>query len=429
MSKNASLANLIASIRPADGLGFVPLVLLALSACPADPPAAGTCSSDAECPLAGTRCDLAQSSCICVLDEACPEGQFCNQAGVCQARAGCIRTSECAPGTFCDIVSGRCLEGPAWELESACGVASHCPYGTICDPSTGRCESGCFDDGDCVLGQVCLDGFCSTGDGLCSSDDFCDYRQRCETGACKRDRRGPYCRGCSQRTTFNPEPCDHPRNFCLINSEEAGGFDQWCGVDCSLGQPCPNGYDCSGVVILTQRPCTFTAECRCELGSIRLATRTCTVSTPCDPRNSDGTVDPNASACTFEGHADCGGGAATCIVAKTSTTGSCTCDSDDDCDNGAACVAGACCTGRVRQDRDCAVGESRVSGFCTCATDEDCPRDTCDATRGACAITGLPCTPGNDDCGPIPCVDGGCVIGANCGPLEGLACSVVGGGE
>lgn len=363
---------------------------------------------------------------MCVLDEACPEGEFCNAAGVCQVRAGCIRSSECAEGTFCDVVSGVCLSGSGGELHAACGIASHCPYGTIC--VAGTCEVGCFEDGDCLLGQLCIGGECASGDGLCATDEFCEYRERCIDGSCKRDRRGPYCRGCSVPSAADPDPCDDARNFCLYNSEETGGFDHWCGVDCSLGQPCPNGYECDGVVILTERPCTFTAQCRCEAGGIRFATRTCTVAEACDPRAPDGAPDPSASGCTFEGHADCGGGDAACIVAKGVRSGSCTCDSNDDCTDGAVCVAGACCTGTIREDRECAVGESRVSGFCTCGTDLDCPRDTCDATQGTCSITGLPCVPGNDDCGPIPCVDGGCVIGANCGPIQGLGCTAVGGG-
>ena len=33
----------------------------------------------------------------------------------------------------------------------------------------------------------------------------------------------------------------------------------------------------------------------------------------------------------------------------------------------------------------------------------------------------------NDDCGAIPCADGACLIGQNCAPIQGLACSLVGG--
>ncbi|MCK6551066.1 hypothetical protein L6R52_34845 [Myxococcota bacterium] len=402
-------------------------------ACKSEQTTTGTCTADDQCAVPGTRCDSVTKRCVCAIDEACDVGFFCNSAGVCQEIAGCATNLDCREGTYCDVASGQCLQGPATMLGSACGLASHCPYGTVC--RDGACTDGCFDDGDCVLGQLCIDGFCATGSNLCASDAFCEYGARCDDATtpaqCKEDRRGPYCRGCTFRTSMNPEPCDHPRNFCLINSLETGGFSQFCGVDCSLGQTCPNGYECHGVVILTQDECRSTAECRCDPSQIRFAEATCTLPSACDPRLPNGQPDPDATGCTITGHAACNGGveggAAACVVAKGLTEGSCTCATNEDCAEGGTCVAGLCCGGSVREDRDCVGGENRVSGFCTCATDQDCPRDVCDGSRGACAITGLPCTPGQDDCGPIPCVDGGCVIGQNCAPVEGLSCSVVSG--
>jgi hypothetical protein len=411
------------------GLAAPLLVLAALAlaapGCRGGEVAVGACVTDSDCGAPGTRCDLESQRCVCDTDEACEEGEFCNRAGVCQARAGCGGSADCPEGAFCDVASGKCLGGPALSVGGPCGLASQCPYGAICEG--GRCLSGCFDDGDCRLGDVCLDGACSGG--VCGGDDFCDYGERCEGDACRADRRGPYCRGCSFRTEQNPTPCDDARNFCLNNSLEQGGFSQFCGVDCSLGQPCPNGYDCLGVVILTEDTCTFDAQCQCDPARISFARATCEAQAPCDPRTPDGRPDRNATTCVLAGHPACNGGAeggaASCLVPRGQRTGSCTCATDGDCDGGAACVSGVCCTGAVRPERACFIGESRVSGFCSCATDDDCPRDVCEPSSGRCAITGQPCTPGNDDCGPIACVDGGCVIGRNCAPTQGLSCSVV----
>lgn len=387
----------------------------------------GTCETEAECTAPGTRCDLALKQCVCETDEACDPAEFCNTQGVCQVRAGCAVSSECTGETFCDIQSGQCLAAPAEQLTSACGLATHCPLGSVC--TAGQCAAGCFDDGDCKLGDVCFEGVCNGGNGLCSVDAFCEYRELCEDGQCERDRRGPYCRGCSQPTALNPTPCDDARNFCLINSQESGGFQQFCGVDCSLDQRCPNGYDCNGVVILTQDVCFNTATCQCRTTPV-FATATCTVATTCDPRTPDGQPDPNGT-CTYDAFPDCNGGAAggtaSCIVSRGTRQGSCTCATDQDCGNGQTCVAGLCCGNVLPGDRECAFGENRVSGFCTCATDEDCPRDACDVGRGFCAISGKPCSQGGNECGAIPCVDGGCLIGQNCAPIEGLSCSVVGG--
>lgn len=393
-------------------------VLLALAGCKGGEQTSDlACTADSDCTIPGTRCDDATGLCVCTTDEACEEGFFCNNAGVCQARSGCVVNADCAEGTFCDAATGKCLNGPPMGVGGACGLASHCPYGTIC--VTGSCAAGCYDDGDCPLGQICFEGQCATGDDVCSNDDFCEYGELCKDLSCTEDRRGPYCRGCTQRTAQNPVPCDHPRNFCLVNSLEAGGHQTICGVDCSLGQACPNGYGCTGVVILTQDVCYNHAECQCS-GQPYFA-GVCRLEQPCEP-------EMGSETCRVPDHPDCGEGTL-CLVATGTTTGSCTCAGDDQCDGEDTCVSQLCCPSgsTVREDRECAVGENRVSGYCTCATDDDCPRDTCDATQGACAITGLPCTPGANDCGPIPCVNGGCLIGENCAPEQGLSCSVVGG--
>jgi hypothetical protein len=393
-------------------------------------PATNTCTSDTDCRLPGTRCDLASKRCVCKNDEACPTGQFCNGAGVCQARAGCETNADCASGTFCNIMTGKCLAGPAQQLGSMCGLADTCPYETIC--TMGTCVAGCHDDGDCLLGHICMSGECVSGNGLCSANGFCDYGQRCVGSMCQVDRRGPYCRGCMQATITNPTPCDAPRNFCLVNDLEPAGFKEFCGVDCSLGQPCPNGYDCNGVIILTQDVCGQDVDCVCsDRSKISLSTKTCTVSSPCDPRNPDGTPNTMATGCNYPAYVDCNTGTTApssfCFVARGLTAGSCGCKTNADCPNAGTCVSGFCCGAPVGDPRKCDVGEGRTSGFCECATDDDCPRDSCDSSSDTCAITGRPCTPGSNDCGPIACMMGGCLIGQNCAPKKGLGCSVVGG--
>ena len=199
-------------------------------------------------------------------------------------------------------------------------------------------------------------------------------------------------------------------------------------MDCSIGQPCPNGYGCSSVVILTQTTCTNPAQCQCG-GSLRFATSTCTVAVACDPRLADGRPDPDQPPCVFEGEPACNGGVeggpATCVVPAGQTAGNCTCATDNDCEGDSVCTSGLCCSGTVRADRECRGGEGTTSGFCTCSTDDDCPNNSCDGFRRACSLTGLPCTPGNGDCDPIPCVNNGCVIGQNCVPVQGLSCSDV----
>lgn len=387
-----------------------------------------SCETNVDCVIPGTRCNLETKQCVCATSEACPEGSFCNTAGVCQVRTGCTVNADCGAGTFCDIETGNCLAEPSVQLGSACGIAAHCPYGTLC--VAGTCQVGCFDDGDCPLHDICLEGRCVTGDGLCSIKEGCEFCEDCIGNQCKRDRRGPYCRGCTFRTATNPNPCDNPRNFCLVNNNEVGGHAQFCGVDCSLGQTCPNGYTCGDVLILTDQVCFSQAQCKCDRTSIQAATSSCAVATPCAPRLPNGQPDPNAAGCSIVGHPSCNVGSstitATCFVARGQTVGSCTCRSDADCSDGSTCVFGQCCGRVTKPGAECAAGESNVSGFCTCVTDEDCPRDSCDPSNGACAITGKPCTVGGNECGPIPCVGGACLIGQNCAPEQGSGCLTVG---
>src|SRR5262249_7172243 len=153
-----------------------------------------------------------------------------------------------------------------------------------------------------------------------------------------------------------------------------GGHREFCGVDCFLGQACPEGYRCDGVVILTEQICGANADCRCDRASIRFATATCTVSVTCDPRMPDGRPDPNTDYCFIKGEPECNGGTttgtATCIVHRGLNVGACECRTNDDCPSGGTCVDGLCCMGGVpHPTRNCQAGEADVSGFCSCETD------------------------------------------------------------
>ena len=179
-----------------------------LGACTSDE--TSRCSSDADCTLAGTRCDLQLAQCVCVTDEACEAGFFCNSAGVCQERSGCSANRDCPEGSYCDVASGDCLEGLALIEGARCGLASHCGFGQLC--VDGRCQAGCFDGGDCPVGEICRDGQCVGGVGICDEDANCEYGESCDVAAqvCRDNRRGPYCRACTQRIGANDEPCDDP---------------------------------------------------------------------------------------------------------------------------------------------------------------------------------------------------------------------------
>lgn len=328
------------------------------------------CQTDAECGL-NKRCDRASGTCVCASDLACASGEFCNGTS-CQRRVGCDTSLDCPPNLFCDRTTGNCLE------RKSCTTDVQCALGEVCDTLRYRCVPGCRETGDCRLGDVCrcegseescTIGVCETGP--CDDDSFCRYGERClddGTGEkrCVVDERGPYCQGCTiQPGVASRCPGDDP-NFCLLD-RKVNYARTYCGVDCNAGQPCPWGYECRNILVLTSALCRVDTDC---------------------PAN----------------------GAS--------------CASDDDC-------PGARCNTTVgRCGGKCSYNEDSQSGFCTCSADSECPTDTCNDVDWKCRITRRPCTPEGGECErAIYCVNLGdraaCLIGKNCVPGEGLKCEDV----
>ncbi|RMG17178.1 MAG: hypothetical protein D6729_09480 [Deltaproteobacteria bacterium] len=356
--------------------------LLLLSACPEDPGFVGGCVNDAQCVEQngpGFICskDFNPPLCLCTTDSACAEGEFCNAAGTCQPRVGCFTNDDCPEDLFCDRNNDQCIE------KNRCTSDLHCPIGTLCNLVTFRCEPGCRVNGDCPLRQVCRcpedDPECEVGrckSDLCDDQSFCGLKELCELDpeigdtVCVEDTRGPYCRQC-ERTPGQglSGACDAPANYCLVDTSIPGGRGSFCGVDCSEGQPCPNGFGCHYVVILTQALCSRDEECPAT-------------------------------------------GAA--------------CETDDDCPGGRCDAQSGRCAGRCIGSEGGAGG----TGFCSCVQDLDCPQDTCDVTDRVCGLTRKPCQVDGNQCrGQLSCVNingvGGCVIGRNCAPDEGITCAEV----
>ncbi|MCC6333587.1 MAG: hypothetical protein IT380_06335, partial [Myxococcales bacterium] len=176
--------------------------------------------------------------------------------------------------------------------------------------------------------------------------------------------RRPYCDNC----TFGGgvEVCGTGPNYCLIDTRHPG--NSFCGADCSSGQSCPRGYSCQDVIVV------FTQWA-------------CTRSNPACPINS-----------------------------------ALPCATDEECKRGGTCakapgMPNGYCAGK------CAVDEGDENGFCTCQVDSDCAQESCSA--GECSISRKPCVT-SDDCRSIRCVDfqggGGCLVGQNCAPANGLSC-------
>ena len=303
--------------------------LTALCGCEVDQRLRTYCVEDADCP-AGFRCDTQTGLCLCASDEVCRLDEYCAPDGICRRRMSCDSNLDCPDDTYCDTTTGNCIE------LAKCTKDEQCPLGMICSDGFFKCMEGCRYSGDCWLGQVCIDGECA--EDRCDDNSCCEYGQICdpETKTCYDDTRGPYCSPCNPGSVSDPYRCDRGPNFCILTKNDPS-LDPFCGVDCSEGQECPNGYGCHLILVA-----------------------------------------PAGS-----------------------------CRSDEECESGV-----------------CHINEGDDVGFCLCSADDQCPGDSCNDLTMQCMITRRDCTPGGQECErPIYCIDGLCLIGRNCAPVEGLSCS------
>lgn len=368
-------------------------VLVACGAC-RDSRVEGTgCSEDKDCgdPASAYRCEPLTGECYCRTNQACPPTQFCNTIGFCQDRAGCEKNSDCLdPSLFCDTTSGTCLS------YGRCTIDLHCKLGEVCDTSKNTCVEGCRTNGDCngtscrcgetactctATTQAGLQG-CSIGTCdpfFCADETFCRFGETCRAepdagvtrSQCFNDYEPndrPYCANCLVGP--NIETCGNRPNYCLVDTQNGGSF---CGVDCSNGESCPRGYSCADVIVV---------------GGGLLPQ--CSRSNPACPIN-------QALPCATDAECPRNG---VCAKQPGQPNGYC---------------AGLC-----------TVGEGESVGFCSCLVDRDCAQETC--SQGKCSISKRACTT-DAQCRAIRCKDfdgiGGCHIGENCAPADGLSCNEV----
>ena len=390
-------------------------VVAALSAAGCKKGAASLCTADVKC-APGFSCDANTGRCACANDASCAADETCNAAGFCQPKLRCASTADCAVDSICDSKTGSCI--PA----ETCTTDVQCKQGQVCQPDF-TCTNGCRATGDCPIGMVCRDcapgtaaADCPVGKqcvlGPCDSQLSCPYGDYCvpdTTGekVCTPDsQHRPFCEPCA-RTAGSPYYCaNSPANYCLIDTSKPLGQASYCGVDCSAGQACPNGYQCRDVRIVTAQ------NCKPEQG---------------------------LSACTFLSRST---PAVTCDPAKNhARTDGLAGTVNDDCEAAQPPLVGAVCDPQTRKcSAQCTgTGEAGVQAFCSCIEDSDCPTDQCDSSTRACTVSGRPCIVGRvpDDCqstNRIFCVKatdprlgpvGYCRIGQNCAPAEGFTCATL----
>jgi hypothetical protein len=366
-------------------------ICVLLAACSGGSRFSGECEKGGDCPV-GATCRISPTTgaglCVCRSDEACDPGEICNSQGVCQLRSGCRSNAECESSKFCDFGTGACID------RTACGSDVHCLPGTVCQGS--RCVDGCYSTADCPLYSSCEGGGGTLGRciaGKCDDKSFCDFGSNCTAGMCAVNTDPNHC---AYDCQGNGDCGGGGRNFCLVNPAYEPGnprsnYQTFCGVECDAEADCPSGYNCGGVVLLTQDQC--------------------------------------------QNDAACGGGGRRCFIGEGDLRGFCSCVNDQDC---AFDAAPPTCNGVCQNppNRACS-DDSQCDPLPICGPylgpgqGDVCVTDgtpcngaaDCLCSGGTCINTGRPCSTG-PECNP-PCMNGGCVLGAACAPEEGLLCTDV----
>lgn len=370
----------------------------------------GTCQTDLDC-AEFNFCDPA-GVCRCNDDAACDPTEFCNLAGSCQQKLECFTDDDCRtadnPAAICDTrraketgdpspddnfvskTGGQCVTLNATTTQ--CLMDSHCPFSFFCNG--GLCQPGCRDNGDCPLGDPCINGQCNPAPGACNENSYCEFGQSCSaTNTCVPHRLDDViCSPCDSRVCLTNDdcpagvPCVGASALALGTCAACGGDpDIFCLIDASIpATPCTSDSQCTQGTC-KKRQCLQDSDC--ETGT-------------CEGGSAGGLFDPptigfcSAGACGAE---FCG-------------TDACD-DTSDPCPRGYSCGEirtvfkpctrnGGECDGQEACSADLG-GENNNAGFCSCDSDADC------ADGSTCVNPG----PG-----------GACVTGASCAPVDGLLC-------
>ena len=233
----------------------------------------------------------------------------------------------------------------------------------------------CTGSGDCTLGQICLDGFCTDG---CADDRDCPVSQHCDGtlgahGDCVECVNDGHCTdqvcrdhecvdSCTQDSECTAQVCDEPAGVC---------------VDCLDDVDCPVAFICEAQACVSG--CRDDRDCDEAGGQV------------CDPSNHQCVIGCSATpedSCPLGAH--CVG--IQCVLG---------CNGDDTrCGQDQVCATGDVCRDACSQPNDCRVGQTCVGGECVdgCQADQDCGGgDVCTGstgTPGACVECAV-----DDDCG------------------------------
>lgn len=267
---------------------------------------------------------------------------------------GVMALDGCGPGDskyYCDNTG--CYNCDGYGCHSVppppttkCTGTSSCATNQIC--TSNGCETVCKTDADCPQGDVCNAGLCtaptSTNPGtviLCTTSSDC--------------KSGQVCVG-----TGSSAKCVDQTNACTYSSQCGQGkvcANGECLLDCSQGQTCPTGTQCTKGVCEPQTGTQCTTDTQCSGSTPKCVNGTCTAA--CDPNS------PTSSCGTGE---VCENGA--CVP---NTQPAPNCGSAAQCLSNQVCLDGfcrySCNTPNGQLSQQCELIDARI-GYC--AKDSTC---------------------------------------------------------
>jgi hypothetical protein len=324
--------------------------------------ATGKCSTPAA--PNGTACDDGN---VCTTTDACQAGacvgshplacrapDACEQAPVCDAKAGCTFAPKAA-GTACRAPA--CVDGDAQSAATCDGTSGACPAPSATDCGAflciaGACATSCVGTGDCAEGAYCDAGTCRPKQ---SQGGACTVSAACASGPCVDGR----C--CDATCTGQCEACDVPTHegVCWpVQGEPRGGRPGCAGA----GDLC--GGSCDGT---SREGCSYpTTSCRAP---------------SCDPTTGVATL---AAVCDGQGTCPAPQAVSCAPYACDATACAGDCEVDEDCASDRWCAA-SICVGKLGQGTSCGADTQCATGFCV---DGVCCESACTGQCEACGESG-----------------------------------------
>ena len=235
------------------------------------------CKENDDCQT-GRFCDVESRECLCNAEAqtGCKADEVCNSSGYCQPRPGCFDNNDCRhlSDTYCDTSTKTCVP------RGQCASDRQCELGSICKNQAGKhiCIPGCNQHADCPLDQYCNNYQCVQG---CQGDEYCGFAEQCTNGRCQRvfSERTPVCRACNNDDALS---CGDRNHSCLIYPYENDEFvrqdpflrqpTEYCALDCSQGERCPNGFACRSVITISPvDSCSKDSDCPSGLPCLKSA--------------------------------------------------------------------------------------------------------------------------------------------------------------